>query len=98
MTMLLLVPEFNKTGNYLTSEVTLEFNRIERFHLEAFNHQNVVSSLSFEEVVHASETRFIEEARISVIIDASFGALAEFTCTTIGVVSVNEIVVKIGNP
>ncbi len=91
MTLTLLVPVYRNRAVLDKVEVVLEFLDIETLHLEGFNHQNVISSLTFETVVEKTEYSKEEVQRIHVDLDTVFGMWATFSCSTVHVKSVISI-------
>ncbi len=96
-TFTLLVPEFKDKQHLGSVEVVLKFFDIEKFRLEEFNHQNVISSLTFETVIEKTEYLQEELPRIHVDLDTLFGAWATFSCSRIQVQSVTSSAQLTGN-
>lgn len=94
----LLVPKFVDGTLTSTIEVVFLFDDIEEFRLENFNHQNVVSTLTFEPVTQALDNSSDQPPRIRVDLDSLFGAWSQFTCSQVHVASANESTQRLGDP
>ena len=70
----LLVPNYIEKEYTGLVDVVLSFFNIENLRLEDFNHQKVVSSLTFEEMVERTLYSEDEVPRIHVDLDTLFGA------------------------
>ena len=97
-TFSLLVPEYNNKVITRCFEVGFEFCDIDKLHLESFNHQNVVSSLSFEEILDEHEYSFKTSQRIHVVLDIVFGVWSTFNCSSVEVTFVRISLRKTGDP
>ena len=97
-TFTLLVPEFKDPDYQGTVEVVLEFLDIQNVRVEEFNHQNVVSSLTFETQIEQTEYSTVEVPRIHVTLDPTFGLWATFTCSRVVVQSVASSACLVGHP
>ncbi len=90
LTLTLLVPEYRNRAYLGKVEVVLEFSDIENLHLEGFNYQNVVSSLTSETVVEKTEYSTEKMPRIHVDLDTVFGMWATFPCSRVHVQSMTS--------
>lgn len=97
-TFTLLASEYDATQHVCSFEVVLRFFDIEKVHLESFNHQNIVSSLHFEEMFEETEYSSEIIRRIHVTLDTVFGAWSTLTCADVEVVSVRASSRKTGDP
>ena len=80
-TMTLLVPNYPDSKYVGDLEVILSFLGIEDIRLEDFNHQNVISSLTFEKVIEKSDSQAGHPSRIHVDLNTVFGMWATFSCS-----------------
>ncbi len=94
--MRLLVPEFKNGVHVGDVEVEFRFSDIEQLKLENFNHQNVVSTLTFREVIGTGEIPSNPVARIYVDLDDIFGVWGTFTCSHVEVTEVITSAYKTG--
>ena len=79
-------------------EIAICFADVQKYQLEGFNHQNVVSSLEFEDVWDDTEFSSELRPRIRVTLDTVFGAWSTFTCATVDITSVMASSRMAGNP
>ena len=94
----LLIPEYKNKVIVRCFEVGIEFFDVDKLRLESFNHQNIVSSLSFEEVIDEHEYSFATSQRIHVVLDTVFGVWSTFNCSSIEVTFVQVSSRKTGDP
>jgi hypothetical protein len=94
----LLVPTYQDQEYLASFEVVLKFVGVEKLQLQSFNYQNVVSTLTFKEVIEKTEYASESERRIYVDHETVFGASAFFTCSVIEVISVNKSDQNVGVP
>ena len=90
-TMTFLVPAYENSKYVGDLEVILIFFGIEDIRLEGFNHQNVISSLTFEKVIGNPKSLEVDSSRTQVDLDTVFGMWATFSCSKVCVESVSKV-------
>lgn len=98
VTITLLFSSYEGSKHISSWEIYLNFKDVEEIHIEAFNHQNVVSSLDFDQAQEHTESSSILMPRVHVSLDTVFGAWATFTCSDVEVDSMRASSRRTGDP